>query len=156
MPDPDDPRGHSTATVSNPNSPYYNPSHPRYDSTQDSSSSTYIDQRGISRTGEEAEESAENRVEAQEENAGWLGQLIGLFTHGDEVSETYNEDMNAQAAQLAKGLNTRPSPMMMCANYLGTPHPELKTMVTEDVDPDTVGEMGDLWIDAGRREQTQL
>ncbi len=132
MPDPDDPRGHSTDSVSNPNSPYYKPDHPRYDAAQDSSSPTYIDQRGTSDTGEEVEERAEERVDAEEEDRGWLGQLLGLFTHGDEVSETSNEDMNAQAEQLAQGMNTRPSPIMMCANYLGTPHPELNTMVTED------------------------
>jgi hypothetical protein len=38
---------------------------------------------------------------------------------------------------------------VQCYNYLSTPHPQLKAMVTENVDPDAVGSTGDQWISAG-------
>lgn len=139
----------STSSVSDPTSPDYNPSSPNYDATRDPSSPTYIDRGSTSTTGEEAEQNAETQVTAETESGSWLDRVMDLFNHGSRVDETYRQDMTAQAEQLAQGIATRQGPAMMCSNYMATPHADLKTMVTEDVDPDAVGETGDLWISAG-------
>jgi hypothetical protein len=135
--------------VSDPYSPGYNPSSPHYDPTRDPSSSTYIDRRHTTQTGQETQQDAENQVDQDVENGTFVDKMLDWFNHGNRVEDTYTQDMNAQAAELAQGVQTRPGPLMMCANYMATPHPQLKTMVTEDVSPDGVGETGDLWISAG-------
>lgn len=135
--------------VSNPYSQNYDPSSPYYDATRDPSSPTYIDRRHTTQTGEETQQDAETRVDQEVGQGTILDRLLDMFNHGDRVQDTYNQEMNARAAELAAGLRTREGPIMMCANYMATPHPQLKTMVTEDVDPDSVGETGDLWISAG-------
>lgn len=140
---------HTRGGVSDPYSPNYDPSSPYYDSTRDPSSSTYIDRRDTAQTGSQTQQNAESQVDQEVEQGTIFDRLIDMFNHGSRVEDTYNREMNARAAELAQGLATREGPIMMCSNYMATPHPQLKTMVTEDVNPDAVGESGDLWISAG-------
>ncbi|MFI7676913.1 hypothetical protein [Actinophytocola sp. NPDC049390] len=140
---------HSRNDVSNPYSENYDPSSPYYDATSDPSSPTYIDRHHTTQTGEQTEQQAEAQVDREVDQGTFIDQLLDMFNHGENVQETYTEEMNARAAELAAGLQTREGPAMMCSNYMATPHPRLKTMVTEDVDPDSVGETGDMWISAG-------
>jgi hypothetical protein len=139
----------TTASVSDPYSSSYDPDSPSYDSTRDPSSSNYFERGTTSETGAETKQDAENTVDADVEQGGFFDKLIDMFNHGSRVDEAYTREMNAQAAALAQSVPTRDGPIMMCANYLATPHPQLKTMVTENVNPDSVGESGDMWISAG-------
>lgn len=132
----------SRGAVADPDSPYYDP-------TRDPNSPTYIDRHHTTQTGEQTQQQAENEVDREVAQGSWLDRVMDKFNHGDRVQDTYNEEMNARAAELARGVVTREGPIMMCANYMATPHPRLKTMVTEDVNPDAVGQAGDLWISAG-------
>ncbi|GAB3433438.1 hypothetical protein [Actinophytocola sediminis] len=120
-----------------------------YDPTYDAGSSVYIDRGQTSDTGTDTRQDAEAQADAQEAGGNWLDTLINRFTREGRVETAYEEQLNAQAAELAEGVTTRPSPMVMCANYMSYGHPDLKTMVTDDVDPAVVGEMGDTWINAG-------
>src|SRR3989337_646504 len=103
--------------VSDPYSPDYDPTSPHYDSTRDPSSSTYIDRRDTSQTGEQTEQYAEAQVDRDVQDGTLLDRLIDMFNHGDRVQETYANEMNARAAELAQGVQTREGPIMMCANY---------------------------------------
>jgi hypothetical protein len=105
--------------------------------------------RSTTRTGEQTRQDAENQVTNEVDQGSWLDWLIDKFNHGQRVQDTYTQDMNTRAQALAKGVDTREGPIMQCYNYMSTPHPQLKAMVTEDVDPDGVGAAGDQWIDAG-------
>ncbi|HEV2782444.1 MAG TPA: hypothetical protein VGX25_23880, partial [Actinophytocola sp.] len=104
-------------------------------------------------TGEDVREQAEQDVNSHDESTdgGFLGiqDLIELFTRNGRIDEQTRRELDAQAAQLAAGLPTRPAPPIDAANYLSYDHGQLKTMVTENADPGTVGSTGDLWIEAG-------
>ncbi|SDC90207.1 hypothetical protein [Actinokineospora iranica] len=138
----------ATTDVSNPSSRNYDPSHPSYDPTYDSGSPVYIDRTGTSDTRGDVREQAEQRVDQEIENAPWY-EVWKQFTRNSEISEQYNQGMNSQANQLAQGLAMRPTAAMQCSNYLSIEHGSLKPMVTESVDPDQIGEIGDLYLNAG-------
>ena len=122
---------------------------PRQDRTQDPDSGTYIERRNTAQTGQEVRTQTENRISGEDEQDWWLQRLINQFTRDGRVRDSFNQEMNARAASLAQGIETREGPIMMCYNYLSTPHPQLQAMVTENAVPDDVGTAGDLWIDAG-------
>jgi hypothetical protein len=122
---------------------------PRQDRTQDPDSGFYIERRNTTETGQEVRTQTENRITGEDEQDWWLQRLINQFTRDGRVQDSFNQEMNARAASLAQGIETREGPIMMCYNYLSTPHPQLQAMVTEDAVPDDVGTSGDLWIDAG-------
>jgi hypothetical protein len=105
--------------------------------------------RDTSQTGQETRDNAETQVTDEVDRGNMIDWLVDKFNHGQRVQDTYTQDMNSQARELAQGVDTREGPIMQCYNYLSTPHPRLKQMVTEDVDPDGVGSTGDQWIDAG-------
>src|ERR1700742_4512830 len=121
----------------------------QYDPTRDPNSDYYIHRGDTSDTRGETQQQAETTADQQETGDGLFAQVINIITRQNRVDTAYNQELNEQARQLAEGVNTRQPPTMMTANYLSNPHPELKTMVTEGVDPDQVGEMGDTWIEAG-------
>jgi hypothetical protein len=121
----------------------------RYDPTKDPNSHLYIDRGDTSDTGQQVHQNAENTADQQEDGDGFIEQIINIFTRQGRVDTAYNQELNQQASELADGVNTRQPPTMMTSNYLANPHPELQRMVTEGVDPDAVGEMGDTWIEAG-------
>lgn len=121
----------------------------RYDSTQDPDSDNFFRRRDTAQTGQETRQTAENQVTDEVNRGNVIDWLVDKFNHGQRVQDTYTQDMNTRAQALAQGLDTRDGPIMQCYNYLSTPHPELKTMVTENVDPDAIGSTGDQWISAG-------
>ncbi|WP_018686769.1 WXG100 family type VII secretion target [Actinokineospora enzanensis] len=47
------------------------------------------------------------------------------------------------------GTDVRPSPGMLCSNYAQNSHDDLYKMVTEDVDPSQVTDIGDMYSNAG-------
>lgn len=122
--------------------------HPSYDPTYDPNSRYYIERTGTSDSGTEVRDQAEQQVDRDIENAEWW-EIWKRFTRNSEVNEQYNQDMSAQAAQLAQGVDTRPAPAMPRSNYMSHEHSELRPMVTENVDPDQVGEIGEQYISAG-------
>lgn len=122
--------------------------HPSYDPTYDPNSRYYIDRKGTSDSGTEVRDQAEQQVDREIENAEWW-EIWKRFTRNSEINEQYNQDMSAQAAQLAQGVDTRPAPGIPRSNYMSHDHSELRPMVTENVDPDQVGEIGELYISAG-------
>ncbi|CRK60398.1 Endoglucanase [Alloactinosynnema sp. L-07] len=121
---------------------------PAYDPTYDPNSALYIDRRGTSDTRDQVQQEAEQRVDQDIENSSWW-EIWKRFTRNSDVNDQYNQEMSAQARQLAAGVDTRPPPGMQQSNYLSYDHSALKPMVTEGVDPDQVGEMGDLYLSAG-------
>ncbi|MGH3878520.1 MAG: PPE domain-containing protein, partial [Actinophytocola sp.] len=121
----------------------------QYDPTRDPNSDYYIDRGDTSDTGTQVQQNAETTADGQETGDGLFAQVINIITRQNRVDTAYNQELSEQARQLAEGVNTRQPPAMMTGNYLSNPHPELKTMVTENVDPGAVGEMGDTWIEAG-------
>ncbi|PWW50854.1 hypothetical protein [Actinokineospora spheciospongiae] len=123
---------------------------PDYDPTYDPKSPYYIDRTGTSDTSQEVQEQAEQQVDQDIDQANWW-EIWKQFTRNSEINEQFNQDMSAQANQLAQGLQTRPGPALSCTNYLSTEHPTLQTMVTEGVDPDQVGEMGEMYVEAGNQ-----
>ncbi|MBC6446663.1 hypothetical protein [Actinokineospora xionganensis] len=122
--------------------------HPSYDPTYDPNSRYYIDRKGTSDSGTEVRDQAEQQVDREIENAEWW-EIWKRFTRNSEVNEQYNQEMSAQAAQLAQGVDTRPAPGIPRSNYMSHAHSELRPMVTENVDPDQVGEIGEMYISAG-------
>ncbi|PPK67785.1 hypothetical protein V5P93_007127 [Actinokineospora auranticolor] len=57
--------------------------------------------------------------------------------------------LGVQVNALTPQVDTRDSPPMQCTNYARFEHDELKRMVNEDIDPDQIDEMGQLYSDAG-------
>jgi hypothetical protein len=121
----------------------------RYDPTKDPTSEYYIDRGDTSDTSGQVHTSAEQTADQQEDGDNWLEQFINIFTRQGRVDSAYNQELSQQAQDLSTGLNTRTPPTIPAANYMSNPHPELKKMVTEKVDPGQVGTMGDTWIEAG-------
>ncbi|HEV2780865.1 MAG TPA: hypothetical protein VGX25_15880 [Actinophytocola sp.] len=142
-----------------PNSPNYDPrmdpDSPAYDQTYDPDSPYYIDRRETSDSAGEVHDQAEREVTAHDEatDGGLLGlqDLIERFIRNGRIDEAYAERMSDQAHELAQDVRSRPAPEIPGANYLSYEHPQLKTMVTDAVDPGRVGEVGNLWIDAATR-----
>jgi hypothetical protein len=134
--------------VSNPSSPGYDRHSSSYDPTYDPSSRYYIERTGTADSSADVQQQAEQRVDQNIENADWW-QLWERFTRNSQVSEQYNQDMSAQARQLAQGVDTRQPPGMSSANYMSYDHASLKPMVTENVDAGQVGEIGDKYVSAG-------
>ncbi|MCT2585922.1 hypothetical protein [Actinophytocola gossypii] len=120
-----------------------------YDATYDQSSPYYIDRGDTSITSEQAQRNAEQTADQQESGGTFIDDVIDIFTRQGRVDEAYDQELSGQAAELAQGVETRQPPMMMCSNYMSYDHGALKTMVTDGVDPDQVGQMGDKWIEAG-------
>jgi hypothetical protein len=114
-------------------------SNPNYDSTRDPYSGHYFHRRSTTETGEQTRQDADTQVTNEVDQGGWLDWLVDKFNHGQRVQDTYTEDMRTRALALAQGVNTREGPIMQCYNYMSSSHPQLKTMVTENVDPDGVG-----------------
>jgi hypothetical protein len=50
-----------------------------------------------------------------------------------------------------EGIATRPAPEAPNALYDNVDHPTLKAMVTEQVDPEQVGQIGQTWVESGTR-----
>ncbi|WP_436492749.1 hypothetical protein [Actinokineospora sp. HUAS TT18] len=123
-------------------------SNPAYDPTYDPNSPLYIDRRGTADTRTQVQQEAEQRVDQDIENSSWW-EIWKRFTRNSEVNEQYSQEMSSQARQLAAGVDTRPPPGMQQSNYMSYDHSALKPMVTEGVDADQVGEMGDLYLSAG-------
>jgi hypothetical protein len=121
----------------------------QYDPTRDPTSGTYIDRRNTIQTGQETHNQVQTRITNEDEDQWFLPRFLSQFTRDGRVQEAYSQEMSTQAAQLAQGLETRQGPIMSCTNYMGTPHPQLQEMVTEDAEPDEVGRIGDLWIQTG-------
>ena len=121
----------------------------RYDPTRDPNSKYYIDRGNVSDTSDQVHQNAEQTADQQEDGDNWLMQIINRFTRDGRVDTAYNQELSQQAQDLANGVNTRQPPTIAPANYMANPHPELQRMVTENVSPATVGEMGDTWIEAG-------
>jgi hypothetical protein len=120
-----------------------------YDPTRDPTSDTYFERRDTVQTGAETHDDVANRVTSEDEQSWWLQRWLSSFTRDGRIRDTYAQDMDARARSLAQGIDTRQGPIMQCSNYMATPHPELKTMVTEDARPADVGDTGDMWITAG-------
>ncbi|HEX6357748.1 PPE domain-containing protein [Actinophytocola sp.] len=120
-----------------------------YDPTQDPTSDTYFERRNTVQTGAETHDDVANRVTTEDENSWWLQRWLSKFTRDGRIRDTYDQDMSARAQSLANGIDTRQGPIMQCSNYMAVPHPQLKTMVTEDAIPAEVSESGDKWITLG-------
>ncbi|GLZ38387.1 hypothetical protein [Actinokineospora sp. NBRC 105648] len=153
------PKGDPRATdVSDPSSPNYDPRDPGYDPTYDPRSPYYIDRKGTSDTSADVQGQAEQQVDQDIDNSHWW-EIWKRFSRNSDVREQYNQEMSAQAQQLAHGVELRQAPGMRSTNYQSYEHSALKPMVTQDVDPDQVGEMGDLYLGAGNamtRFQTEV
>ncbi|WP_158075720.1 PPE domain-containing protein [Actinokineospora bangkokensis] len=94
---------------------------------------------------------AEQQVDQRSEDGNFIERLIAKFTRNGDINEQYNQEMSAQARALAAGVDTRQGPGLACTNYMSYDHKALKPMVTEDVDPDQVGEMGQMYVEAGNQ-----
>lgn len=119
------------------------------DSTQDPDGEYYIDRGSTSDTSSQVQQSAEQTADSQEVGDNIIERVVNIFTREGRVDTAYDQELNAQARELLDDASTREPPKMMAANYMSNPHPELKRMVTEDVDPAVVGQMGDAWIETG-------
>jgi hypothetical protein len=108
-----------------------------------------IDFRTTVETGRETHDRVQNQVTAEDEDQFFLLEWLSRFSRNGRVQDSYNQEMSAQAAELARGLELRQGPIMQCSNYMATAHRQLKTMVTEDVDPATVRDNGEWWVNAG-------
>lgn len=69
----------------------------------------------------------------------------------DEVQAAaqYDNKLPAEVKTLTEGLSTRSAPAFQPANYDGYSHAALHQMVTQGVDPGTVGAVGDTWLEMG-------
>src|SRR5262245_38524462 len=144
------PRHHRHTDSDGGYDPRTDPNSPSYDPTRDPNSDYYIDRGDTSDTRDQTRQQAEETADQQEQgDDGLLAQIINIVTRQSREDSAYNQGLNQQASELAEGVDTRPPPPMATANYMSNPHSELKSMVTEGVDPDAVGEMGDTWIEAG-------
>lgn len=61
----------------------------------------------------------------------------------------YNDKLPAEAASLRQGLGTRQAPAPPGVNYPAIPHAQLHAMVTNNVNPAGIGQVGDTWINIG-------
>jgi hypothetical protein len=130
--------------------PRTDPSSESYDPTMDPNSEYYIDRDGTSDTRDQTRDNAERTADQQEEgDDGFLSDIINFITRQSREDAAYNQELNEQARQLAEGVNTRTPPPMPTGNYMNNEHRQLQDMVTQGVDPDAVGQMGDTWIEAG-------
>ncbi|WP_424183394.1 WXG100 family type VII secretion target [Actinokineospora sp. G85] len=109
----------------------------------------YIERAGTSDTSAEVQEQAEQRVDERREDADFIDWLVGAFTRNSDIREQYNQDMSTQAQQLATGVDTRSAPMLACSNYENFEHENLQSMVTQDVDPAQVDQIGQAYTVAG-------
>ena len=142
-----------------PTDPRSDPDSPHYDQTYDPHSPYYIDRRGTSDTSDQVHDQAEHQVDREIDDSGPFGRLIAIFTRDGRVDRAYTGQLGDQAHQLTHGVQTRTAPVIPQVNYLSYDHPQLKTMVTEGVDPATVQATGDLWINVGNamtRFQSQV
>lgn len=151
------------AGSADPNSPNHDPradpGSPHYDQTYDPHSPYYIDRRGTSDTSGQVHDQAEHQVDQQVDDEGLFGRLIAIFTRDGRVEDAYAGQLGDQAHQLAQGVQTRQAPAIPQVNYRSYDHPQLKSMVTDGVDPGTVQTTGDLWVKVGNamtRFQSQV
>ncbi|WP_157440386.1 hypothetical protein [Actinokineospora inagensis] len=135
--------------MSDPASPGYDPGSADYDATYDRSSGLYIDRKGTSDSSADLHDQAEQQVDQDIRDAPWWPGVWKRFTRNSDVQDRYAKEMSAQARQLAAGLDTRQPPGLASTNYQSFAHSKLKPMVTEDVDPDQVGQIGQQYLDAG-------
>ncbi|MGW5051021.1 hypothetical protein [Actinokineospora sp. NPDC004072] len=119
------------------------------DPTRDPNHRWYIDRRDTSLTRDEVRLDAERGVDRDIEQAGWFRELVLRWTRGSEIDQRFSQQLAAQASDLAAGVDMRTPPAMQCTNYLSYPHAQLKPMVTQDVSPEDVGAMSDLYTQAG-------
>src|SRR5690348_12327565 len=124
-----DPRATS---VSNPDSANYDRHGPYYDSTLDSTSPNYIHRDGTVDTGKQVHDQSQQQVDQSIDDGGLWAQLMAIFTRNGQVRDQYNQNMNAQATQLAARVDTRPKPAFGAANYSSYEHSQLKSMVTRN------------------------
>ncbi|UVS82455.1 hypothetical protein [Actinokineospora sp. UTMC 2448] len=119
------------------------------DPTRDPNQPPHVERRDAARTRDEVHTDAERHVDRDIEESGWLMGLVRRFSRNSEVEQRFTEQLAAQAGDLAAGVSMRTPPAMPCANYLSYPHAQLKPMVTQDVSPEDVGAMSDLYTQAG-------
>jgi hypothetical protein len=110
-----------------------------------------IEIRGTSDTRGQVQQQVEADVDHEIDGKGFWPRLFATLTRDNTVQNRVDSQMNDQASALGQGVQTRTPPAMSCSNYQACPHPDLKTMVTEQVSPETVGDMGELWINAGNQ-----
>ncbi|MBP2330839.1 hypothetical protein JOF56_011224 [Kibdelosporangium banguiense] len=99
----------------------------------------------------EVQQQVEHDVDREIENKGTWAKIFATITRDHTAGERVDNQMADQARALREGVEVRPGPALRCSNYQACSHSELQKMVTEDVDPGVVGDMGELWINAGNR-----
>ncbi|WP_156754496.1 WXG100 family type VII secretion target [Actinokineospora pegani] len=109
----------------------------------------YIERAGTSDTSAEVQEQAEQQVDERREDADFIDWLVRTFNRNSDIREQYNQDMSTQAQQLAAGVETRSAPVLASSNYEHFHHDNLQSMVTQDVDPAQVDQIGQAYTVAG-------
>lgn len=111
-----------------------------------------IEMRGQSDTRKQVQQQVEHDVDRENENkSGFWGQLFAVITRDPKVQQRTDSQMLDQANALFQGMQPRPQPELPSSHYQANSHDELKAMVTDDVNPDAIGAVGELWINAGNQ-----
>jgi hypothetical protein len=108
-----------------------------------------IEMRGKSDTRGQVQQQVEHDVDREIADGGMWTKIFATITRDPTVQQRTDNQMADQARALQEGVQVRPGPTLQCSNYQACPHPDLQKMVTEDVEPSVVNDMGKLWIDAG-------
>src|SRR5438270_1647011 len=128
------PKNGQSGQTNDPNSPWYIHPHHTVDSSQ------------------QLQQQADQQAQQDVNNS--LGNVPVVNTFDPLVSgvvgqQNYQSALGNQANELRQGVDTRHSPTIAPTNYLSFSHPQLHTMVTQQVDPGQAGHIGSSWTSIG-------
>ena len=121
-----------------------------YDPTRDPNSDYYIDRGNVSDTGEQIQQNAEQTADQQEDGDDWLMQIINHFTRQGRVDTAYNQELIAAGAGARRGREHPPATDDRARQlHVATRIPSSRRWSPRTSTRTSVGETGDMWIEAG-------